>query len=230
MGMIARHTSPVIRGQELGLVAGEGAAIVMVGPSSQLGAPAAKLPRGAPRPACYVWRSMRLDRVISTLGTAALAASLLACSKPEPPTLTPEGAKVKSIGPKGLELELTIEVDNPNAVPLRARSVTADVTVGGSVKLGEVTVETPVKVPAKGTGTVTAPISLGWQNAASVAVLAATRETIPFTVAGTANVGIEDVRFDVPFEAGGTLTRAQLMSIGAGAVPIPIPTALPKLF
>jgi LEA14-like dessication related protein len=173
---------------------------------------------------------MSFRRVISAFGSTMLAVSLLACSKPEPPTLTPEGAKVTSIGPKGLELELTIEVENPNAVPLRARSVTADVTVGGSVKLGEVTVETPVKIPANGTGTVTAPLSLGWQNAASVAVLAATRETIPFTVNGTANVGIEDVSFDVPFKTDGTLTRAQLMSLGAGAVPIPIPTALPKLF
>lgn len=173
---------------------------------------------------------MRFKRAISNLGAVAVAASLFACNKPEPPTLTPEAAKVKAVGPKGVELELTIEVDNPNAVPLRARSVTADVTVGGSVRLGEVTVEAPLKVPAKKSGTVTAPLELDWQNAAAIAVLAATRETIPFTVEGTANVGVGEVRFDVPFKTDGKLTRAQLMSLGAGAVPIPLPTALPKVF
>jgi LEA14-like dessication related protein len=173
---------------------------------------------------------MRLHRAMAQLATAMLATTLFACDKPEPPTLTPEAAKVKAVSPKGVELELTIEVDNPNSVPLRARSVTADVTVGTSVKLGEVTVEAPLKVPAKDSGTVTAPLSLDWQNAAAIAVLAATRETVPFTVEGTANVGVGDVRFDVPFKTDGKLTRAQLMSLGAGAAPIPIPTALPKVF
>ena len=41
--------------------------------------------------------------------------------------------------------------------------------------------------------------------------------------------GCDDVSFDVPFKTKGSLTREQLTKLGTGALPIPIPTALPKL-
>jgi LEA14-like dessication related protein len=160
----------------------------------------------------------------------ALAGSLTACKAPEPPTLEPKRAEVKQVALTGLDLELTIEVDNPNSIPLVARKVKARVKLDDRVDLGEVSVQTKLKIPANKRVSLVAPLSLSWADLRGVATLAATKAEIPFTVTGTAEIGTDDVSFDVPFQTKGSLTRDQLAKLGTGALPIPIPTSLPKLF
>jgi len=160
----------------------------------------------------------------------ALTGSLTACRAPEPPTLEPKRAEVKQVALTGLDVELTIEVENPNSIPLHTRKVKARVKLDERVDLGEVSVETKLKVPANKSVSLVAPLSLSWADLGGVATLAAAKTEIPFTVTGTAEIGTDDVSFDVPFQTKGTLTREQLTKFGAGALPIPIPTTLPKLF
>jgi LEA14-like dessication related protein len=159
-----------------------------------------------------------------------LAGLLTACSAPEPPTLEPKRAEVKQVALSGLEVELTIEADNPNSIPLVARKVKARVKLDDRVDLGEVSVSTKLKIPPKESVSLVAPLSLSWTDLGSIATLAASKTDIPFTVTGTAEIGTDDVSFDVPFQTKGSLTRDQLTKLGTGALPIPIPTTLPKLF
>ncbi len=155
----------------------------------------------------------------AALWSLLFALLLAACSKPEPPTIEPEGAVVKSVTPQGLDVEMTIDAYNPNSIPLIARSVKARVKLDGRIDLGEVEVPTEVKVPAKKHEKIVAPVSVKWQDASAVAIMAATRESVPFTIEGSANVGIDDVNFDIPFTTEGSLTRDQLMKMGMQNLP-----------
>ena len=159
----------------------------------------------------------------------ALAGGVLACKAPDPPTLEPKSAEVKQVALTGLDVELTIEAENPNSIPLIARKVNARVKLDDRVDLGEVSVDTKIEIPANKSVTLVAPLSLSWTDLGSIASLAASKTEIPFTVTGTAEIGTDDVSFDVPFKTKGSLTREQLTKLGTGALPIPIPTALPKL-
>ena len=163
-----------------------------------------------------------------------LALSLLflpSCSKPVAPTLTPKNATVKAVTPEGIQVALTIDVDNPNDIPLSAQSVKAKVTLADKVELGEVEVDTKVSVGAKSHKEVVAPLEVKWTDVSSIAMLAATNDTIPFTVDGTAAIGVKDahidVHFNVPFKAHGSVTREQLVEITDKALPkLPV---LPQL-
>ena len=150
----------------------------------------------------------------AALWSFVLVMILAACSKPEPPTIEPEGAVVKAVTPQGLDVEMTIDAYNPNSVPLIARSVTARVKLDDRIDLGEVVVPTKVEVPAKKHEKIVAPVSVKWADASAVAIMAATRESVPFSIEGTASVGIDEVNFDIPFTTSGTLTREQLVQMG----------------
>lgn len=152
-----------------------------------------------------------------------LALFATGCSKPEPPVLKPEKVEVKSVTADGLEIEVTIDAKNPNSVALIARKVKAKVTLADKVDMGEVEVKTKVKLPAKKHKELTVPMSLKWGNSVQVAMLAATRETIPFKVEGTAEVGIDDFSVEVPFTTEGILTRQDLLVLTAKSLPLPIP-------
>ena len=148
---------------------------------------------------------------------------LPSCSKPVPPTLTPKSATVKAVTPEGIQVALTIDVENPNQIPLSAQSVKAKVTLADKVELGEVEVDTKVSVGAKSHKEIVAPLEVKWSDVTAIAMLAAANDTIPFTVDGTAAIGIKDasidVHFDVPFKAHGTVTREQLVEITNKALP-----------
>lgn len=163
-------------------------------------------------------------RAITAAFALVFSLSLLGCEKPKPPTLEPESAVVKSVTPAGLELELTVDAFNPNSIPLIARKLKARVKIDGKVELGEVEVPTKVEIKAKKHEKIVAPVSLAWGDAASIAMMALSKETVPFTVNGTASVGTDDLNFDIPFETSGTLTREQLLQLGAKNLP-----QIPKL-
>jgi hypothetical protein len=107
------------------------------------------------------------------------------------------------------------------------------VTLADSVELGEVEVDTKVSVGAKSHKEIVAPLEVKWSDVSSIAMLAAAHETIPFTVDGTAAIGVNDphfeAHFNVPFKAHGSVTRDQLVEITNKALPkLPgLPTHLP---
>ena len=142
-----------------------------------------------------------------------------ACSKPVPPKLTPKSAEVKSVSITGLEVALTIDVDNPNDIPLSAQSVKGKVKLSADIDLGDIEVDTKVTVPAKSHKEVIVPMSVKWTDLSAVGMLAATHDKIPFTFDGTAAIGVADAHFDVPFTVTGSVTREQLLQITQKALP-----------
>jgi LEA14-like dessication related protein len=160
----------------------------------------------------------------SVLFMAPLALALFACEKPSPPKLKPESVVVKTVDASGLTVEVTLDAHNKNSVPLYARSVTAKIMLDGKIDLGEVEVATDVKLPSKKHTAVVAPLTLKWKDVLAIGLLAAQKPVIPFTVTGTAEIGTEDLNFEVPFETEGTLTREQLSALTVNAIP-----TIPKL-
>jgi LEA14-like dessication related protein len=157
-------------------------------------------------------------RLVSVVLWLALAAWAIGCS-PTPPTLKPKTVVVKDVTPAGLELEVTMDAQNPNSITLEARKVKAHVTLAQRVELGEVTVDSKVKLPANKHTDIVVPMTFSWGNLVEVGLLAARQDVIPFTVEGTANIGGSSFNVDVPFTIEGTLTRAQLVVLTARSLP-----------
>ena len=134
----------------------------------------------------------RFARVLSATTIVAVA---VACSKPQPPQLTPKEAKVTS-------------------VDLSVRTVVAHVIVDGNQDLGTVTASQPFNLPANARTVIDVPMSVKWKNVGSVASIAAAKRPVPYTVDGTATVGGERLNVDVPFKMSGTLTAEQLQQAG----------------
>ncbi|WP_394831201.1 LEA type 2 family protein [Pendulispora rubella] len=149
-------------------------------------------------------------RPFAAVVVAAVALQSLACSKPQPPEITVKDAKVTEVNAGGLTVAVNAELYNPNKFPMTLQSVTGNVKLEGKYDLGQVTVSTPVSLPAGARTPATVPLVMKWQNAGSMAALVTGGETIPFTVAGTAAVGGEKLSVDVPFQVQGSVTRAQI--------------------
>lgn len=141
------------------------------------------------------------------------------CAKPEAPTLKPESMVVKAAGTDGLSVDLTLDAYNPNSIPLSAKSVKAKAKIEQKIDLGEVDVKTAVDIPAKKHAKITVPLKLPWNDVTSVALMAATKPSLSFSVDGTAAVGGDSVQFNVPFETSGSITREQLVEITKNAIP-----------
>ena len=162
---------------------------------------------------------LRRRTVFAVLAAVALAPTAGCSAKPEPPRLTPESAKVTSVSPGGLGLDLTLDAFNPNPVALSARSVKARVTLDGKIDLGEVTAPSGIELPAKKSTKVKVPLLVPWQNLAAILGLAASQRDVPYRLQGKLEIGGDSVRFEVPFTLDGTVTHAQLVQITVGAIP-----------
>ena len=139
----------------------------------------------------------------------ATALCIGACSKPEPPKITPHAARVTSVTPLGVELALELDVENKNAFPLIVQEVAGTLKLGAGVEVGRARSEPKGSVPAR----VIEEIDLGLQLGA-LAPLAASGKPVPYTFDGTAKMGSAKINFDVPFTVKGEITQAQAVQAG----------------
>lgn len=154
----------------------------------------------------------------------AAALSLVACSRPEPPTLKPEVAAVTAVTAQGIDLRVQIQAYNPNSIDLTTRSMKATVLLDGKIDVGTVTVPTPLKLPAKKWTRIDAPLSVKWQDLTSIAALAAQSRGVPYQVNGTVAIGGETLNVDVSFRLTGTITQEQLVTVIGNSLPgLPLP-------
>jgi len=154
---------------------------------------------------------------LAPLAWVALAlalGALVACSKPQPPQLTPQQAQVTSVDMTGFDMIVKMDAFNPNAFELSVQSVAAHVLVDGNQDLGTVTTSKPIALAANAHTAVDVPMSVKWKNAAGFATIAAARRPVPYTIDGTATVGGSRLNVDVPFKLQGTITAAQLQQAG----------------
>jgi Late embryogenesis abundant protein len=155
----------------------------------------------------------------------ALAGAVLlaACSRPKPPTITPERAVVTAIGPSGIEMNLELGVHNPNGVDLSARSVTANVVLDHHQPLRTVTVPHEFKLTARTTSHLVIPMSLKWEDVSTLLTLAAANRNIPYDVDGSVSLGGDLMHADVPFHLSGALTHDDLVRTTLNSLPRLVP-------
>ena len=154
----------------------------------------------------------------------AVALSLVAlvvvgCSKPDPPVLTPQSAKVTGVTFAGVSLELRLEAFNPNSSELSARSVTGKVVLDGRVDLGTAKVASAIRLPAGARTTLDVPLALTWTDVSALAVLASSNRAIPYTIDGTVTVGGERLNVDLPFHMDGSITHEEMVQATSRSLP-----------
>jgi LEA14-like dessication related protein len=153
----------------------------------------------------------------SPLLAAALA--LAACSRPEPPTLTPVRATVTAVTAAGIDLRVRLDAYNPNGIDLSTRTVKANVMLDGKYDVGSVTVPTPLKLPAKKRTQLDVPLSVKWHDLTGIASLAASNRGVPYQLDGTVALGGDTLNVDVPFRMDGTITHEQIVQAVNNSLP-----------
>jgi LEA14-like dessication related protein len=149
---------------------------------------------------------------------AALALAT-ACSRPEPPTLTPRSAKITALTAAGLDLMTELDAENPNDIALSAQSMTAKITLDGRYDVGTVKVATPLAIPAHKTEHLSVPLSVRWTDVTVVATLAAQNRSIPYAIDGTVALGGDSLHVDVPFHMTGSVTHAEIVAAAVSSLP-----------
>src|SRR6516162_2688143 len=91
----------------------------------------------------------------------AAAVAVAACSKPAPPTLTPERVSVTGVDASGLALTVTISATNPNSSDLTVSDVSSHVVVDKH-DVGTVTVPQSMTLPAGKTTKIDVPVKVSW--------------------------------------------------------------------
>lgn len=165
-------------------------------------------------------------RLLCLLFAFFTAIAAIACSKPQPPKLTPKKVSVVAVSTAGLDLLLEIEATNPNGFTLAAQSFTGKATLDGKWQLGTVTVSKPVSLPPKVPTMVDVPLNLPWTDAVALASLAAAQRPMPYVVEGSVKIGGEKLNVDVPISMSGTIAREQIANAALKSLP-PLP-GLPR--
>jgi LEA14-like dessication related protein len=148
-----------------------------------------------------------------------VALLVVSCSRPSPPTLTPQRAEVTAIGASGISLLVQMAANNPNRFGLSARQVTAEVTLDGRFKLGAVTVPQAIDLPANKSTTIDVPLSVAWTDMRSIIALAAAARSVPYAVDGTVSIGGDVIHVELPYHLAGEITREQLGAALRNSVP-----------
>lgn len=159
--------------------------------------------------------SRPLDRRrLGWLALVALGSSALgACSKPQPPSVTPHVVRVAGVGARGLDLDVELQVSNPNSFPLSAEAVQGTLFGARDQKLGEGRSTPKNAIPAHGSSIVASKVHIDWENLTAIAPLLAS-ERIPYEFRGDVTLGGESLHVSLPFTLGGELTRTQLLEAG----------------
>jgi LEA14-like dessication related protein len=149
---------------------------------------------------------------------AGAVAGVLACSKPQPPTVNPERVTVTGADAQSVQLDVTLTATNPNSVDLTVQDVTAHVVLGGKVDLGATTVAKEYTLPAGKPTTIDALVSVPWGDVSAIAQLASSAPTVPFTVDGTVELGGSLLHVTVPYHLTGSIAQKQLVAASLKAL------------
>ena len=149
----------------------------------------------------------------------AAALGLLACTKPEPPTVRPVSGRLVGINEKGLEVEAKLEATNPNDFEIKVKSFTADVTLDHRIKVGTVTSNSVVTLPANKKKVFDVPISVKWDDVATLVPLSLSNKDVPWEAEGSVKVAAESLEVNIPFKVNGVLTHQQIMTAVSKSIP-----------
>jgi len=154
------------------------------------------------------------------VGLLALAAALGGCAglgnALKEPDVRLERVLVRDVGLRGGNLDLLVEVDNPNAFDLRGTEVELGFDVEGS-HVGDVRYDDEFSVDKGGRTTLTLPLRFEWAGVGSALRTALSSGEIPYEMKGQIRLQTPWGAHSVPFTREG---RAPLTRVG-GALPIP---------
>jgi hypothetical protein len=165
--------------------------------------------------------NMRSTRAPSFVLAAAL--TLSACSKPQPPTVTPKSVQVLGVGPGGVQLVVVLDVTNPNSFPLYVRAVDGRLLLGAGAgaEVGKAHAELSSSIPAHGTSSVTSELAATWTDLAALGPFVMSAAPVPYRFEGSATIGGDSLSLTLPFTLTGELTRAQLIRAGLSKFSLP---------
>jgi LEA14-like dessication related protein len=153
------------------------------------------------------------------LAAAVASVALVACSRPEPPTVQPISGRVSAISNTGITVDAKLEAYNPNDFEINVKSFTATVVLDHQYNVGTVTSTHAVSLPAKKKKVFEVPITIKWNDVGSLAPLAMSNKDVPYDASGTVKVGTGSFEVEVPFKVSGVVTHAQISQAVNKAIP-----------
>jgi hypothetical protein len=147
------------------------------------------------------------------------------CSRPEPPTLSPEGARITSISTAGIDVEVRVDATNPNDHQLSAAGVKARILLDGALEVGAVISNQPIELPAKKRAVLDIPFSVKWADPGPLAALAESGRSIGYDVDGSVEFHGAGAVLQTPFKIKGTLSHDDLVRATQPPAPPPPPAA-----
>lgn len=155
-------------------------------------------------------RQTRRGWLLVAAGLLALAAG---CRKPQPPSIRPHLARVTGVSPTGVELEVQLEVTNPNSFPLAAEAVTGTLYVSGGQKLGEGLAHPRSPIAAGGSSLVSCQVLVAWADLGAILPLLV-QQRVPYELRGELTLGGRSINVTLPFTFHGELDRSELLRAG----------------
>jgi LEA14-like dessication related protein len=136
-----------------------------------------------------------------------------ACPTPQSPTVTPHVARVTAVSSRGLDLDVEVQVDNPNAFALSAEAVSGTLFLANGKKLGQGSAKPTHSIPARGSSMVQSRVHVDWEDLTLLTPFIMA-ESLPYTFRGDLTLGGESVNVTLPFSLEGRLTRSELLQAG----------------
>jgi LEA14-like dessication related protein len=134
----------------------------------------------------------------------------VACSKPQPPTITSARPSAISVNPTGLTVRLELGMKNDNGVVIPVQSVRAHVVLGDSIDLGTATVTEAVPLAAHRETMVPVSVDMAWSNMGQLGQLALSPHDVKYTADGAVILGGSMLNVTVPFAMTGAITQQDL--------------------
>jgi LEA14-like dessication related protein len=145
------------------------------------------------RPGSSYIRIMKLlALIVSIAGCAGIGAIF------KEPEIQLERAIVRGIGITGGNLDLIVNVDNPNNFTLYGTRLQVGLDVEGS-HLGDITYDDDFSVTENGTTTITLPLTFGWAGVGSAVRTALSYADLPYEMKGQLELQTPLGRKTVPF-------------------------------
>lgn len=150
-----------------------------------------------------------------TLAGMVLCVLVAGCSSVQRPTASFRSMSIGDVNTKGFTMNVDVDVQNPNSVALPLSNVDYGLGLGGVKVIDKARAKPASSIPANGTGTVTIPVALTFENLLSAeeairkgggAVEYALDAGLNFDT-GLPVLGVQRV----PFSYAGTLNVAELL-------------------
>ena len=158
-----------------------------------------------------------LSRVLRA-GASFAVLLVSACIETKSPIVTPQVSRVAAVRPTGLDLALTLHVQNPNDFQLAVQRVEGTVYLGDNKRLGESSAQPGLWIGARQSAIVESRLQVPWQQLPTLTEFWG-RSSVPYRVLGKVTLGGKSLNVTLPFQLAGQLSTEQLLAAGLRGLP-----------